>query len=137
MFDLKREARRWRGATKQAANGHSAGTPQLLWWLRHLPEIVAGLKLGLKYRRDAVRDEKKALPFTSAMEWRKAAELFSAIPHLSDRCWQEWERIMHLPRRFALPIGESAEVSRYCLLSYDNRKITKSVPKEFHTATAA
>src|ERR1700756_178385 len=130
-------ARRLRSATKQAANSYCAGAPQPPWRLRRLREIVADLRLGVKCLRAAVRDEKNALPFTSAMEWRKAAELFSISPQVSDRCWQEWERIMHLPRRFARPIGESAEASRHCLLFYDNHKIAKAVAKETPAAIAA
>lgn len=134
---IHRKARRLRSATKQPANIYIAGAPQPLWRLRRLAEIVAGLKLGLKYRQAAVRDEKRGFPFTSAMEWRKAAELFSIIPQISDRCWQEWERIMHLPRRFARPIVESAEVSRHCLLFDATHKITKTVAKQVPAATAA
>jgi hypothetical protein len=137
MFGFKRKARRLRSATKQAANSYIAGAPQTLSRLRYLPEIVAGLKLGLKYRRAAVRDEKDGFPFTSAMEWRKAAELFSIIPQISDGCWHEWERITRLPRRLARPIGESVEVSRHCLLFYDSPKFTKTVAKEIPAATAA
>lgn len=67
--------------------------------------LIASLFLALRYRRAAQRDEKNGLPFTAAMEWRKAAELSSWITLLSNYCWREWERIMHLPRRLAEPIG--------------------------------
>jgi hypothetical protein len=77
---------------------------QAVWRLRRLPVIAEGLKVGAAYRQAAARDEKNGLPFTAAAEWQRAAELLSPIPHVSDRCWQEWERIMHLPRRFAVPI---------------------------------
>ena len=46
--------------------------------------------------------EKNGSPFTAALEWRKAAELVDGP--MADRCWIEWERIMHLPRHLASPI---------------------------------
>lgn len=66
---------------------------------------LGGPILALRYRRAAQRDENNGLPFTAAMEWRKAAELSSWITLLSNRYWREWERVMHLPRRLAEPIG--------------------------------
>jgi hypothetical protein len=66
---------------------------------------LAGPILALRYRRAAQRDENNGLPFTAAMEWRRAAELSSWITLLANRYWREWERIMHLPRRLAGPIG--------------------------------
>ena len=66
---------------------------------------VGGPILALRYRRAALRDENNGLPFTAAMEWRKAAELSSWITLLADRYWREWERIMNLPRCLADPIG--------------------------------
>jgi hypothetical protein len=67
--------------------------------------MILGPLMALGYRRAAQRDENNGLPFTAAMEWRKAAELSSWITLLSNRYWREWERIMHLPRRLAEPIG--------------------------------
>jgi hypothetical protein len=66
---------------------------------------LGGPILALRYLRAAQRDESDGLTFTAAMEWRKAAELSSCITLLSNRYWREWERIMHLPRRLAEPIG--------------------------------
>ena len=79
-------------------------TAQAVCRLRRLPDIAEGLKVGVAYRHAATRDEKNGFPFTAAVKWQKAAELLSPIPQVSDRCWQEWERIMHVPRRFAVPI---------------------------------
>jgi len=60
---------------------------------------------ALRYRWAEQRDEKKGYPLTAATEWREAADLFAHITPLAERCWREWERIMHLPRRLAEPIG--------------------------------
>jgi hypothetical protein len=82
------------------------------------------------YCRAAERDEKNGYPFTAAMKWRKAAEMFSPITEVSDQCWQQWERITHLPRRFASPIVDSAEVRSYDSLTCDGHEITKAVVNE-------
>lgn len=66
---------------------------------------LGGPILALRYRRAAQRDEGNGLTFTAAMEWRKAAELSSCITLLANRYWREWERVMHMPRRLAQPIG--------------------------------
>jgi hypothetical protein len=72
--------------------------------MRRLPQL-AGPILALRYRRAAQRDESHGFSFTAAMEWRRAAELSSWITPLANRYWREWERIMHLSRRLAMPIG--------------------------------
>lgn len=41
------------------------------------------------------------------MEWRQAAELFGAKTLFAESSWRQWERIMRLPRRFAVPISDS------------------------------
>lgn len=74
--------------------------------LRHFYEIAEDSLRGLAYWWAAERDEKDGFPFTAAWEWQKAAECFGWISVVADRCWQEWERIVHLPRRLAGPIGE-------------------------------
>jgi hypothetical protein len=66
---------------------------------------LAGPILALRYSRAAQRDEDNGFTFTAAMEWRQAAELSSWITLLANHYWLEWERIMHLPRRLAEPIG--------------------------------
>ena len=66
---------------------------------------LAGLILALRYRRAAQRDENNGFSFTAAMEWRRAAELSSWITPLANRYGREWERITHLSRRLAVPIG--------------------------------
>lgn len=49
---------------------------------------------------EAARLEQNGFPFTAAIKWREAAELFSHDSRLADHCWSEWERIMGLPRGF-------------------------------------
>ena len=57
--------------------------------------------------RAAQRDERDGLPYSAAMKWRNAAELFSPDTQAVEYCWREWERIMHLPRRLAGPASGS------------------------------
>jgi len=57
--------------------------------------------------RAAQRDERDGLPYTAAMKWRNAAELFAPNTQAVEYCWREWERIMHLPRRLAGPASGS------------------------------
>jgi hypothetical protein len=66
---------------------------------------LAGPVLALHYRRAAQRDESHGFSIAAAMEWRRAAELSSWITPLANRYWREWERIMHLSRRLAMPLG--------------------------------
>ena len=72
--------------------------------MRHISKL-AGPILALRYSRAAQRDENNGFTFTAAMEWREAAEWSSCITLLANRYWREWERVMHLPRRLAEPIG--------------------------------
>lgn len=51
--------------------------------------------------RDAQREERNGFPYTAAMMWRSAAELFAPDTRAAECCWCEWERIMQLPRRLA------------------------------------
>jgi len=74
---------------------------------RHLPRVLMVVfhsALAMRYCLAAQRDEMSGFPFTAAVEWRKAAELLGRNTPISDRCWLEWERIMHLPRHLAAPI---------------------------------
>jgi hypothetical protein len=57
--------------------------------------------------RAAQRDERDGLPYSAAMKWRAAAELFAPNTQAVESCWREWERIMHLPRRLAGPASGS------------------------------
>ena len=74
--------------------------------------IDANSQRGWVYLRAAELDERNGFPFTAAMEWRKAAECFGSLPLISERCWQEWERIVQLPRESAnLKIGSEQGAS--------------------------
>ncbi len=73
------------------------------WWLSN---VVVPSK-ALHYGRAAERDERNGFQYTAAMEWRKAAELFAPNTRPAQYFWCQWERIMHLPRRLAGPIGAS------------------------------
>jgi hypothetical protein len=57
-----------------------------------------------QHRRMARRSEAEGCPYTAAMQWRKAAALFDPDEGFQDRCWQEWERIMRVPRRLSAAI---------------------------------
>jgi len=61
---------------------------------------------AIHYMCAAKHDEDSGFPYTAAMEWRNAAELFS-LQMVGEYCWRQWERIMHLPRRLAEPINIS------------------------------
>lgn len=71
--------------------------------------VIAGPVVAIAYGRAARRDESNGYEFTAAMRWRKAAHLMASIPLASDLCWKQWERIMRLPRRLAVPIGAVAQ----------------------------
>jgi hypothetical protein len=73
-------------------------------WPR-LIAVIAGPVVAIAYGRAAQRDEGNGFEFTAAMRWRKAAHLMASVPLASDLCWKQWERIMRLPRRLAVPIG--------------------------------
>ena len=59
--------------------------------------------MALACCRAAQRDENDGYELTAAMEWRKAALLLAPFPAVANRCWQQWERVMRLPRRLAGP----------------------------------
>ena len=71
------------------------------------PADRAILAEAFHYSRAARRDERNGFPFTAAMEWRHAAELFAPNQRAVEHCWREWERIMDLPRRLAGPASVS------------------------------
>ena len=78
--------------------GHSQVTAQ---YLRRLIMRAFRSAFAMRYCMIAQRDEKNGFPFAAALQWRKAAELFDPMASTADRCWIEWERIMHLPRHLA------------------------------------
>jgi hypothetical protein len=71
------------------------------WWWLH----IAGPVRAFHYGRAAERDERNGFPYTAAMEWRNAAELFGPNTRAAEYCWRQWERIMHLSRQLAGPIS--------------------------------
>ena len=73
------------------------------WWLTNIIDPAK----AFHYSRNAQRDERDGFPYTAALEWRRAAELFASKTLAAEYCWRQWERIMHLPRRLAGPIGVS------------------------------
>lgn len=66
---------------------------------------------AFQYGCAAERDERRGLPYTAAMQWRKAAELFPPDTRAAEYFWRQWERVMQLPRRLAGPIEERPEVA--------------------------
>ena len=75
---------------------------------RYLLRLIMGAfrsAIVMRYCLAAQRHEKNGSPFVAALQWRKAAELLGSLGPVADRCWIEWERIMHLPRRLAGPIA--------------------------------
>ncbi len=77
------------------------------WWFS---KAVVPAK-ALHYGCAATRDERNGFPYAAAMEWRKAAELFGFDTSAAEYCWRQWERIMHLPRRLAGPVGGSRQAA--------------------------
>jgi hypothetical protein len=75
-------------------------------WMRD----VVVLAKALHYGHAAQRDERNGFPYTAAMEWRHAAELSLSGSLAAEYYWGQWERIMHLPRQLAAPIGSSRPV---------------------------
>lgn len=76
------------------------------WGMR----AVVVLAKALHYGHAAQRDERNGFPYTAAMEWRHAAELFESGSLAADYCWRQWESIMHLPRQLARPVSGSRHV---------------------------
>ena len=73
---------------------------------------IAALRKAIHYVCAAHLDESNDFPYTAALEWRKAAELFGSNTPAAEYCWRQWERIMQLPRCLAGPISDS---SRFAL----------------------
>jgi hypothetical protein len=97
------------------------------WWMRAVVVLVKALHYG----RAAQRDERNGFPYTAAMEWRHAAELYESGSFSADYCWRQWERIMHLPRQFAVPVRSSRHV-----IAPLNPTSARLVMKEIPLATA-
>jgi hypothetical protein len=69
---------------------------------------IAALRKAVHYVSAAHRDEQNDFPYTAALEWRKAADLFGFGTPAAEYCWRQWERIVQLPRRLAGPINSSS-----------------------------
>jgi hypothetical protein len=67
---------------------------------------------AVQYGCAAERDERKCLPYTAAIQWRKAAELFPPDTRAAEYFWRQWERVMQLPRRLAGPIEDPPSPAR-------------------------
>lgn len=103
------------------------------WWLSN---VVAPAR-AFHYGRAAQRDERNGFPYAAAMEWRKAAELFSPKRRAAEYCWRQWEHIMHLPRRLAGPVGVSQPVAFPAQSSSASRPAIGSVVDQISFANAA
>ncbi len=95
---------------KIAAKQKSSVVRLTIGW-RYVIALISGPMIGIAYCHAAQRDERDGYSNTAALEWRRAAELMAPIPPAADRCWLQWERIMHLPRRLAGPIGARLDAS--------------------------
>lgn len=92
----------------KSCNGHNPAIAAIAAWF--LLNVVVPAK-AFQYGCAAERDECKRLPYTAAMEWRKAVELLPANTRAAEYSWRQWERIMRLPRRLAGPIGVSKPIA--------------------------
>jgi hypothetical protein len=70
------------------------------------------LAKAFRCSRDAQREERNRFQYTAAMKWRRAAELFATDARAVEYCWNEWERIMRLPRRLAGPAFAAPTIAR-------------------------
>jgi hypothetical protein len=76
-------------------------------------QYITGVALTaefLRYACAALRDERNGYQYTAAIQWRRAAELFVLNTAPEEYCWRQWERIMRVPRKFAVPISDEPEV---------------------------
>jgi len=81
-------------------NRHNPAAAVGAWWLSNIVLPARAFHYGCA----AERDERKGFPCTAAMKWRKAAELFAWNTRAAEFSWQQWERLMRLPRQLAGPI---------------------------------
>jgi hypothetical protein len=110
---LERYARRRRrlvGVMKIVAKQNTRIARRMIDW-RYALALISGLMIGIAYCHAAQRDERDGYTITAALEWRRAAELMAPVPTAADRCWLQWERIMHLPRRLAGPVSASLDIT--------------------------
>ena len=78
-------------------------TPAIRVSAHSLASLAVFVK-AFNYAYTAQEDERNRFPYTAALEWSHAAELFGTTTPAADYCWRQWERIMQLPRRLAGPI---------------------------------
>jgi hypothetical protein len=87
----------WRGnfgrAIRLVKRSNSAGPTQ----------AKANLSQGQLCSEVARLEEQNGFPFTAALKWREAAQLFGQNTESAELCWREWERIMGLSRQRAFP----------------------------------
>jgi len=97
---------------KPAVKFASGGEGSPAGKVRRLLALAGTAPLAIRYCLAAQRDEQNGFPFTAAMEWQKAADLFVPIAPFADLCWREWERIVRLPRQMAGPISDQLQSER-------------------------
>jgi hypothetical protein len=137
-------------ASKNELRGDPQMEPQGFSWLRKgrarrryrpvrlVTAIVTSFAVAAVYCRAALRDERLGFPCTAAMEWRTAAELFPPQGLLAECCWREWERIMCLPRRCAVPLDESSPANNAAVVEItDGRRLSRAVRLGHHRRMAA
>jgi len=90
---------------KFAVNGSTVCRGNRDW--RYVVALISGPVIGIADCCAAQQDEREGYVITAALEWRHAAELMASLPLFADRCWSQWERIMHLPRRLACALDLS------------------------------
>lgn len=92
----------------KSSNRHNRAIAAIsTWWLSN---VIVPSK-AFHYSLAAVRDERNGFPYTAAMEWHQAADLFAPSTRAAEYFWLQWERIMHLPRRLAGPIAISCQAA--------------------------
>jgi hypothetical protein len=103
------------------------------WWLSN---VIIPAK-AFHYSLDAVCDERNGFPYTAAMEWRQAADLFGPSTRAAEYFWRQWERIMHLPRRLAGPIGISCQTASSMPVAPASRPCNRPAVDQVSFANAA
>jgi hypothetical protein len=88
----------------KSCNKHNATIAAFGEWV--LSNIILRAK-AFRYGCAALRDEQSGFPYTAAMEWHKASELFLPNTRAAEYSWRQWERITRLQRQLAGPVGVS------------------------------